>query len=186
MDAELIPWIFASIMTLGVVYLLISLIFGGIVEGLHIDTHVDIHVDGFADADAGAEGRGIGCSVIAAFLAGFGSVGLFGSLSGWNIIVSIIVSLLSGVLLARVVIAVLRFVVKQESSDLLKASDIVGSFARVTVNTPAGKKGEALLEGRELIKYPVKNLNDTPLKKGDYVEVIEVSGGTLYVKKKNV
>ncbi len=180
MDAELIPWIFAAIMTVGVLYLLLSLIFGGLVEGLDIDTDVDVHVD------SGAEVRGIGCGAIAAFLAGFGSVGLFGSLSGWHIIVSIIVSLFFGVLLSRVVIAVLRFVVKQESTDLLKTSDIVGSFARITVNTPAGKKGEALLEGRELIKYPVKNLNDTPLKKGDYVEVMEVSGGTLYVKKKNV
>ena len=180
MDTHLIPWIFAAIMTIGVTYLVISTVMGGVVD---IDMDADVDVDGLDGADA--EARGLGCTTISAFLAGFGSIGLLGALSGWSLIVSIVVGVIAGVVIGRVVMMVLRYVIRQQSSDLLTTDSLIGSFARITVDIPAGHVGEALVESDSLIKYPVKAVSDeVALKKGDYVEVMDVQNGRLFVKKK--
>jgi membrane protein implicated in regulation of membrane protease activity len=179
-DADLIPWIFGAVMTAGVVFLLFSIFFGDMAD---LDTDADAIADGFS-ADP-AETRNLGCTVIAAFCAGFGGMGLLGSLAGWDIIFSLLAAVAFGLIFGRTTVAVLNFVVRQQSSDLLTGQSLVGGFARVTVDTPAGQTGEALVEGDTLIKYPVRAVSDdVELKKGDYVEIIEVQGGRLYVKKK--
>lgn len=174
MDA-LIPWIFAAVMLVGVLYLLVNIIFSG--------GDTDIDADHFL---GDSEGEGVGCSAISAFMAGFGAMGLLGALSGWNILVSIGVALIFGLLLGRVVIAVLRLVYRQQSTALITPEELIGSFVRVTVNTPAGKTGEGLVEGAYRMKYPIRDIHNTPLQKGDYVEVVEVREGRLYVKKKRM
>lgn len=187
-----ISWIFAAIMTLGVTYLLFSIVVGGLFDfdldvDADIDIDIDLDVDGGLDgigAD-GSEARGLGCSTISAFLAGFGSVGLLGSLSGFPLIVSIIAGLIFGIIVGRLVMAALRFVMRQQSNDLLTTRSLIGSEARITVNIPAGKIGEALVESDSLIKYATKAVNDdVELKKGDYVEVVDIQQGRIYVKKK--
>lgn len=185
MDTNLIPWIFAAIMTIGVTYLVISTMLGGVVD-LEIDADLDFDLDGLDGADANAtEARGLGCTTISAFLAGFGSIGLLGSLSGWSLLVSIIAGVLSGVIIGRAVMMVLRYVIRQQSSDLLTTDSLIGSFVRITVDIPAGHIGEGLVESDSLIKYPVKAVSDeVELKKGDYVEVMDIQQGRLYVKKK--
>jgi membrane protein implicated in regulation of membrane protease activity len=188
MDSELIPWIFAAIMFAGVLYLLISIIAGELLGGdgdmdvgdMHVN--IDIDVDGGLDTDG--DGKGAGCTAIAGFLAGFGSMGLLGSLAGWNLFLSVIIALVWGYVLMRGVVLVLRFVYRQQSTAVITSSDLIGSVARITVNTPAGQTGEALLEGEQLIKYPVRTLDGSALQKGDYVEVFEVREGKLFVKKK--
>jgi membrane-bound ClpP family serine protease len=184
MDTQLASWIFAVIMTLGVTYLLFSIVVGGLVDfDLDVDADLDLDIDGI-DADA-SEARGLGCSTISAFLAGFGSVGLLGSLSGFPLLLSIVAGLIFGIILGRLVMFALRFVIRQQSSDLLTAHSLIGSAARITVNIPAGKIGEALVESDSLIKYPTKATSDeVELKKGDYVEIVDVQRGRIYVKKK--
>lgn len=173
----LIPWIFAAVMLVGVLYLLLNLVFGG----GDADIAGDVDIDNFlSDSD----GEGVGCSAISSFMAGFGAMGLLGTLSGWNILVSIGVALIFGLVLGRFVIAVLRMVYRQQSTALITPSDLVGSLVRVTVNTPAGKTGEGLLEGQHRMKYPIRDIHNSALQKGDYVEVVEVKEGRLYVKKK--
>jgi membrane-bound ClpP family serine protease len=195
MDAALVPWIFAAIMAGGVTFLLISIFLGDFAD-LDADVDVDIggiDVDGALDGLVGdivgdadvAEGRNLGCMVIAAFLTGFGAMGLLGSLAEWSVLVSVLAGLAFGLIFGRSTAAVLRFVVRQESTDLLTTDKLVGAFARITINTPAGRIGEAIVEGESLIKYPVKAVSDdVELKKGDYVEIVEVRQGRLYVKKK--
>ena len=197
MDAALVPWIFAAIMAGGVTFLLISIFLGDVTDvDADVDVDIggiDIDVDGALDGLAGdiagdadvAEGRNLGCMVIAAFLTGFGAMGLLGSLAEWSLFFSVLAGLAFGLIFGRSTAAVLRFVVRQESSDLLTADSLVGTFARITIDIPAGRVGEAIAEGKSLIKYPVKALSDeVELKKGDYVEIVEVRQGRLYVKKK--
>lgn len=188
MESDLIPWIFASIMAVGVIYLLFSILAGGLAD---VDADVDVHIHhGTFDflhighGDSG-EARGLGCSVLSAFLAGFGSMGLLGSLSGWNVLFSILAGLVFGLIFGRSTVAVLRFVLRQQSSDLMTTDSLIGTYARITVDTPPGRTGEALVEGESLIKYPVRaTSDDIALKKGDYVEIVRVEKGRLYVKKK--
>lgn len=195
MDAALVPWIFAAIMAGGVTFLLISIFLGDFAD-LDADVDVDIggiDVDGALDGLVGdivgdadvAEGRNLGCMVIAAFLTGFGAMGLLGCLAEWSLLFSVLAGLAFGLIFGRSTAAVLRFVVRQESTDLLTTDKLVGAFARITINTPAGHTGEAIVESESLIKYPVKAVSDdVELKKGDYVEIVEVRQGRLYVKKK--
>lgn len=180
---EPIALFFALMMTAGVVYLLASLVLGGLDFG-DFGFDVDVDVDADIDLDVGdGDVKGIGCNVIAAFLSGAGFMGLFGSVSGWHPIMTILVSLLVGLLLSRVVIWIMRFVWSRQSSDVLTKSNLIGLRARVTVNTPAGKVGEVLVEEYERIKYPMKHVLDEALQKGDMVEIVDVVGGRLHVRK---
>jgi hypothetical protein len=77
----------------------------------------------------------------------------------------------------------MRFVLRQQSNDLLTPDRLIGTTARITVNTPAGRIGEALVESEERIKYPAKNVVNEPLNKGDIVVIEEVRAGRLYVRK---
>jgi len=173
-------WIFIAIMTVGVTYLLISIVLGDLID-FDTDTDVDTSLDG-----DGAEARGLSCSVISVFLAGFGAVGLLGSLSGFPLIPSIIAGVVFGIILGRSMTAILQYVMRQQSNDLLTTDALIGSFARVTVDIPAGQTGEALVESDTVIKYATKAVSDEViLKKGDYVEIIDVKNGRIYVKKKH-
>lgn len=170
MDA--LTFIFAALTLASVIYFVISLLTGGesgLLEGLDIQVFGD---------------NNFGCMVLAAFGAIFGAVGLLGTLSGWNLLVTLVAAAAIGVLAGRLALSTLRFVMGQES-ETIAARDLVGMNARVTIDTPEGKTGEAIMEGVDVSKYPVREVNGGALKRGDQVEVIEFSGGILYVKRKN-
>lgn len=147
-------------------------------------------VDGvFEDNALGAlfgvgDAEGLGCSVIAAFMAGFGAVGLTGTLAGWNILIIFVSALVFGVILGRMVTTILRFVYNQQSTSVYSASDLIGMSARVTIDSPPGKTGEAIVEHGEVLKYSIQEINGAELRRGDIVEILEASGHVLKVKKK--
>ena len=124
---------------------------------------------------------GISLNVIAAFCAGFGAVGLTGSLLQWPVLLTVLVSLLVGVLFGQGVTRFLRFVMKQQSNNILTKDRLIGLNARMTINTPAGKVGEALVEEYERIKYPVEHIRGEALSRNDIVQIIDVQGGKLLV-----
>lgn len=188
------PLLFGGFLTAGVVYILAILFLGGLVgdAGLDIDADfggvdADIGADFSADIDGGgSEGEvvGISLNVIAAFCVGLGAIGLVASLNDWSVYLTFLSSTLFGLFLGRFFQKMLQFVLRQQHSGLIKTASLVGVQARVTVNTPAGKLGEGLLEEPERMKYPIKHILDEPLQKGDIVIVIEVQSGRLLVRKK--
>jgi membrane protein implicated in regulation of membrane protease activity len=165
------PWLFGAVLVVGVGYLLISIFAGG------LDT--DIHLGGVDSSEI----AGIGCNVLAAFCAGMGGVGLIGALSGWNILLTLMLSLLAGLLIGRAVQRTLNFVMRGQRSDLLTGDKLIGKQARVTVNIPAGQMGEVMVEEPERMKYPVRHVEDTPLQKGDTVIIEDIQAGRLLVRK---
>lgn len=179
--SNLMPWLFAAMLVAGILYLLASLFLGGLGADADLDVDAgDLHVDAL---NTGEEAMGIGCNVIAAFCVGVGSMGLLGTLSNWDVLLTVLISLLFGLLLGRVIQRGMRFVLRQQSNDLLTSDRLIGTTARITVNIPAGRVGEALVEGEERIKYPAKNVVEHPLNKGDIVVIEEVRAGRLYVRK---
>lgn len=179
-------WIFGGLMVFGLLYLLL-MIFGsalelGDVDGLMESTGMD-SVFGLDTPDA-AEISGLGCSVIAAFLAGFGAVGLAGTLSGWSLVVSLIGAVLIGLVFGRVVVQALVFVYRQQTEAVGSIDRLIGESARVTIDSAPGKTGEAIIESGEITKYPIREINDAELRRGDTVEVVNVQGRVLQVKKK--
>ncbi len=181
--SNLMPWFFAAALVAGIVYLVASLFLGGF--GADADLGVD-SADLPIDAlNTGEEAMGIGCNVIAAFCIGVGSMGLLGTAFQWNLLLTMLMSLLFGLLLGRVIQRGMRFVMRQQSNDLLTPQRLIGTTARITVNIPAERMGEAMVEGEERIKYPAKNIVNEPLSKGDIVIIEEVRAGRLIVRKTN-
>lgn len=175
---ELTPWVFGAFFAAGLTFLLFSIFFG---------EAADLGDAGAALSGDAAELQNLGCTAISAFLVGFGSLGLLGTLAGWPLLLSILGGALLGVFFGRMTQVVLRFVLRQQSSDLLTTESLIGTQARITVDTPAGQTGEALVEGDSFIKYAVRAASDEiALKKGDYVEIVNVENGRIYVKKKRM
>jgi membrane-bound ClpP family serine protease len=163
---ELQPYIFGAITLAGLIYFVFSLLGG------------DQGIGDFGDADGGFGGM-----IGAAFLAVFGVIGLLGTLSGWNLIVTLIAAIVIGVLMGRLVMAILRLVMNQQTPSIAP-EDLVGMIARVTIDTPAGKTGEAIMDSPHVTKFPVRETSGAALKRGDQVEVIDFNSGILYVKRK--
>lgn len=182
--------LFLGIMLMGLLYLLLMIFSGmgqvadfgidGVLESTGLDT-----LFGLDAGDAG-EASGLGCSVIAAFLAGFGAVGLVGSLLNWSLLLIIVGAFVFGLLVGRLVVRTLRFVYNQQSTDVYSVQDLIGSSGHITINSGAGQTGEVLIESGQILKYPVKEVNGAELKRGDTVEVVAVQGRFLHVKKKRV
>lgn len=141
----------------------------------------------FGDLADGAGDSEFGIMLIAAFCAGFGAFGLLGTLSKWSLPLTVVTSLLVGYLMGKAGSSVLRFVLRQQTKDSIPVlHDLVGMAARVTIDSAAGKTGEAMLEGAaHIMRSAVKEVNGEALKRGDVVQVVSVESGLLYVKKKN-
>lgn len=181
-------WLFLGIMLLGLLYLL-WMIVGGLGGAPDLGLDDMLESAGLAgvfglDTTGAGEMSGLGCGVIAAFLAGFGAVGLTGSIGGWNPLVMLLAAVIFGWLLARAVVLLLQFVYAQQSTSVFQNETLLGLSARVTIDSPAGKIGEAMVEAEEVRKYPVREINGHALYRGDTVEIVDVSGRVLSVRKK--
>lgn len=179
------PYLFGGILAFGVVYIVAILLLGGVGD---VDFGVDADVDFGGDADAAAgdgEAVGISLNVVAAFCVGVGAMGLVASLNDWSVLLTLLSSILFGMLLGRFFQVALRFVLRQQHNGLLTQDRLIGASGRVTVNTPAGRFGEALIDAQERIKYPVKHHAGAALQKGETIIVLAVDGGRLLVRKQD-
>lgn len=181
----LIPFalqLFGTILTIGVTYIVAMMFLGGITE-TGLDADVDVEIDtGGADA-GGTETIGISLNVIAAFCVGVGAMGLVAALNDWSVLLTTLSSLLFGAFLGRFFQVVMNFVLRQQGGEVITTKSLIGISARMTVDTPAGKYGEALIEEPERIKYPAKHIHGEALAKGETVVIVNVEAGRLYVKK---
>lgn len=168
--------LFLTILLIGVGYIGFSLFFGGIGDA-------DFEIGDLDTGDAGSDAFGLSLSAIAAFCVGMGAIGTVASLSDWSFIVTMLVSVLFGLILGRVLQWLMRLVVRQEGGAVLQTDDLIGSVARVTVNVPAGRLGEAMIDTPQRMKNAVKNIDGEPLQKGDMVVIIEIDGGRWLVRK---
>jgi membrane protein implicated in regulation of membrane protease activity len=170
---------FIIILGLGALYLLL-MIFSGLGDSLDININTDL-----SGTDSLGEATGIGLNVIASFMVAFGAIGLSGTLAGWHIGVSLVTATIIGYFVARLLSRFIRFIYAQQSDTIESSQRLVGMMARVTINSPAGKTGEAIIEGdQHITKYAVREINNAPLERGDRVQVVSLDGRMLSVKKK--
>jgi membrane protein implicated in regulation of membrane protease activity len=171
-----IPWLFGAITLVGVLYFIVSLFVGDTdldIGGLHLDV-------GFV----GSEDGEFGCMLIAAVMAGFGAVGLLGWFSRWDTLTTLVIAAVFGLVFGRGVVSLLRFVVRQQS-DSITDENLIGMMARVTIEVPADKTGEAMVQGAFVAKYPIRAVDGQPLHKGEMVQIVEVRDGLLFVQRHN-
>ncbi|MEZ4503309.1 MAG: hypothetical protein R3C39_11845 [Dehalococcoidia bacterium] len=126
--------IFITIALVAVLVLVLSFVVGEV-----IDLASDVDVDG-------ADGH-LNVQTIAAFLAGFGSVGWL--LSGYFDVPSLVAAaggILGGLPMAALVAAMTRFFMKQEVSSNFALADLIGAQVRVTLAIPAAGVGRIQFE----------------------------------------
>lgn len=176
---SIMPWVFGGITLAGVVYFIYNTFLGG-------DADLGGEVGGDLGGELGTETGQFGCSVIAAFVSVFGAIGVLGSLSGWNLLATLGVAVGVGVLGARAVYSVLRFVVRQQSTATTRIEDLIGATARITIDTPPGRLGEAMIEGQYVEKHTIREESGEALQRGDEVEITDIEGTVLRVRKKRI
>lgn len=176
---ELIPFapmLFGGILLAGGAYIILVMLLGGSAD-------LEIDIDASADIDASSEAVGLSLNVLAAFAVGVGTVGFLASLSNWSWLLTLLSSLLFGAILGRILQILLNFAMRNQGGEVIKETDLLGTEVRVTVDIPAGKIGEGMIEEPERMKYAIRNIDDEPLNKGDIARVIDIKDGRLFVRK---
>lgn len=135
--------------------------------------------------DVGLEGSDTGLNIqtIAAFLAGFGSVGWL--LSGYFDVPSLVAAaggVAGGLPIAGVVAAMTRFFMKQAVSTNFSLSDLVGDQVRVTLTIPPSGVGRVQYERAGGTHVSVaRSEASEPIQQGSIVTVRAIVGGEIVV-----
>ena len=150
------------------------LLFGG------FDDHGD-----FSDVGDHASGLGIfSFRGITAFFLGFGWSGVIALKAGHSLGVAILVGLLTGGVLMLGIFALMRSMMRLQSSGSLDYVNAVGEVATVYVTIPADQRGggqiEVMLQGR-LITAEALQKGTTTLSPGAKVRVIDLIGRSTLV-----
>ncbi len=175
---------FAAAFAVGALYLLLMVV-GGLGDALDLDINLGGGAEVLSGTDGVGEATGIGCNVIAGFLVAFGAIGLAGSLAEWNTAVVLVAAVVFGYIVGRLIARFIRFIYAQQSDPVASSQTLVGQMARVTINSPADKLGEAIVEDGQVVKYAVREVSGAALARGDSVQIVSIDGRILNVKKKH-
>ena len=165
--------IFLAIAAVGLVFLVVSLLFGELLDdlGLH------------GDAGGGVDGHGVVDSrSLAVFVTAFGGFGAIGVQSGLGVVASSLLGLGSGVLLGGAVALFARFLYSQQASSSVSGTQLVGRTAQVTVTIPAGGVGQISCRvGEERVEKLARSREGAELKSGALVRIEEFTGDSVIV-----
>jgi membrane protein implicated in regulation of membrane protease activity len=149
----------------------------GLLEGLDINIIPD---SWFSGSESGPGS----VSVLAAFLAGFGGFGLLATLGGKSVLASIGLGLISGLILAVVLGSLLKFLHKQQATSVVSDKDFLGLSVQVIANVKPGEIGQGIVDVKnQRLTRGIREIKDKAMSRNDRIEVIEVRGGVLFVKK---
>jgi membrane protein implicated in regulation of membrane protease activity len=195
-DISLLTCFYFFLLLLGVFYAIMLMIAGGL-HAIHLPAlHADLsglHLPGAPHVDVGG-GAGHDISLlslspisIAAFVTSFGGIGIiatqaFSADSGtsliWAVGGSVLVAAASHVLFFYVFVA-------PQASSALKASDIVGQSAEVTVPIPANSVGEvAYVAMGERQTSTARSADNKEIPRGALVSIEALAGTVLIVRLK--
>lgn len=165
--------VFLGIAAVGLVFLVISLLFGELFEsfGLHDGGGAGIDGHGFIDSRA-----------VAVFITAFGGFGAIGIRSGFGVVPSALLGLTSGFLLGGAVALFARFLLAQQSTSSVSGLQLVGRTAQVTVTIPAGGVGQISCRvGEERVEKIARSRGGGEVKSGTLVLVEEFTGDSVIV-----
>ncbi len=173
--------IFLAIAAVGFLFLLVSLIFGEIFEGLSGDHDFD------HGADAGMEHGGPGffsTRVMSVFVTAFGGFGAVASNYGMSTVGASAVGFGSGVFFASMIYAFARFLYGQQASTDIRSSDLEGQTARVVVAIPKDGMGQVRCQVGEAILDKVARSHDgAPIAENTIIRIEKILGETVVVKR---
>jgi membrane protein implicated in regulation of membrane protease activity len=163
--------VFLVIAAAGFVFLLVSAIFGEI--GEHFDAIDDHGGPGFFST-----------RVMAVFITAFGAAGAVATHYGLSALPASFAGFATGLVFGGAIGMFARFLFGQQASSDVRAADLVGQIARVVVAIPAGGVGQIRCRiGEELVDRIARTRNGDPVGENASVQVEEVLGETVIVKK---
>lgn len=165
--------IFIGVAAVGLVFLVVSLLFGELFEsfGLHDGGGAGVNGHGFIDSRA-----------LAVFITAFGGFGAIGIRSGFGVVPSALLGLASGFVLGGSVALFARFLLAQQSSSSVSGTQLVGRTAQVTVTIPAGGVGQISCRvGEERVEKIARSRGGAELKSGALVLIEEFTGDSVIV-----
>ncbi|HLB44631.1 MAG TPA: hypothetical protein VJK49_04530, partial [Candidatus Limnocylindrales bacterium] len=170
------------LLTLGVVYALLS----GVLGWFSDLGGTDVHLDASGHFDVGHP-HPISGTTIATFITGFGGGGVLAHyLLGWSPLGSLTLATGAGLVLAAAAYLVLELIFSQTQAGSEHVVDeAVGRDAEIITPIPAGGIGEvAYLTHGQREQASARSVDGEPIPRGCPVVIDRVVGQTVYVRRK--
>jgi membrane protein implicated in regulation of membrane protease activity len=118
------------------------------------------------------------------FALGFGAVGWFAVATGKGLLVSLLWSVPSGVVIT-IIAKLVKRLQRQELDSQFKSYELLMEKAEVLVAIPKGQIGKVriVIDGMNIDRYAKAQKPEEEFKKGEQVQVVEVSEDFLYVEQ---
>ncbi len=167
--------VFLAIAAVGFVFLLISLVFGGLLE--HFEFGHDL------GHDLGHGGPGFfSVRGIAVFVTAFGGVGAIGTYRGYGVFASSGFGFISGIAVATVVYVFARFLYGQQATSTTTSADLVGRTAQVSVGIPENGVGQVrCLVGEIMVDKIARSRAGSAIAYSSLVKIEEIVGESVIV-----
>lgn len=167
--------VFLAIAAVGFVFLLISLVFGGLFE--HFEFGHDI------GHDLGHGGPGFfSVRGIAVFVTAFGGVGAIGTYRGYGVFASSGFGFISGIAVATIVYFFARFLYGQQATSTTTSADLVGRTAQVSVGIPENGVGQVrCLVGEIMVDKIARSRAGNAIAYSSLVKIEEIVGESVVV-----
>ena len=165
--------VFLAISSVGFLFLLVALCFGGIFE----------HFEFQADHELGHGGPGFfSTRILSVFVTAFGGFGAVGTYYGLGVLGASGVGFLSGVFFAGLIWIFASFLYSQQASSDVRVQEVVGHVARVVVAIPAGGVGQVRCQlGEQMVDKIARTADGGAVPENTAVNVVEVLGDTVIV-----
>jgi len=176
--------IFIAIGSIGLLFLLISLVVGDLFDSLDLDFDADHDFDFDHDLDA-SDGGGVSffnSRVISVFLTAFGGIGAVALQFGYGGLISGLFGVVSGFVLGAIVFAFGYFLHTQQASSSVTDRDLVGRTAKVVVKIQKGTVGQISCRiGDESVEKLARSRDGSVIKRGDTVFIEEATKDAFIV-----
>ena len=174
--------IFAAIGAFGLLFLLVMLFFGG-GHDLHIGD-----MDGGHDVSHAADGEGgpsiFSSRIIASFVSAFGFGGTIGRYLEFGYPASSAFGIVSGVVLASIVLKFAQILYSQQASSEVKMTSLVGMTAEVAIAIPEGHLGQISLSAAgERSMHIARSRDGKAIPQGTSVVIRELRGDYVVVER---
>jgi len=188
-------FVYTVAFVVGLGYGLISVLLHGFADFAHSAADVagshDLHIEHDATGDTAAhvEAHGMDPSpvnslTVAAFLLGFGAMGLIGTNGlGLGLLAGLAFAIGGAFLVAFVFfVGVLRSLYRFQGNSLARGTDILNASGEIVTSIPAGGTGSiTVFAGGSRIQLPARTRDGLPVKQGTRVVMLEVRDGVAYV-----
>ena len=165
--------VFLAVCAVGFLFLLISLVFGGLFDFFESDHDFDTGGPGFFSS-----------RVMAVFVTAFGGFGAVATYYGLGAVPASLVGFGSGLVFGGAIYALARLLYNQQASTEVRAGDLVGAIGRVVIGIPSGGVGQIRVRlGEELMDKIARTRDGVPIGENASVTIDEVLGETVIVKQ---